>query len=74
MLGVLGMAAYTSLVKFWPYNLELSLDHYRYGLAEAGKRIPEDILKAKCVKALELKEYDPEKFTANINTIKVPSM
>jgi len=36
MLGVLGMAAYTSLVKFWPYNLELSLDHYRYGLAEAG--------------------------------------
>ena len=36
MLGVLGMAAYTSLVKFWPYNLALSLDHYRYGLAEAG--------------------------------------
>lgn len=36
MLGVLGMAAYTSLVKFWPYNLELSLNHYRYGLAEAG--------------------------------------
>lgn len=36
MLGVLGMAAYTSLVKFWPYNLELSLTHYRYGLAEAG--------------------------------------
>lgn len=36
MLGVLGMAAYTSLVKFWPYNLELSLGHYRYGLAEAG--------------------------------------
>jgi len=36
MLGVLGMAAYTSLVKFWPYNLELSFDHYRYGLAEAG--------------------------------------
>jgi iron(III) transport system permease protein len=36
MLGVLGMAAYTSLVKFWPYNLELSFNHYRYGLAEAG--------------------------------------
>lgn len=36
MLGVLGMAGYTSLVRFWPYNLELSLDHYRYGLAEAG--------------------------------------
>ena len=36
MLGVLGMAAYTSLVRFWPYNLELSLDHYTFGLAEAG--------------------------------------
>lgn len=36
MLGILGMAAYTSLVRFWPYNLELSLDHYIYGLAEAG--------------------------------------
>jgi iron(III) transport system permease protein len=36
MLGVLGMAAYTSLVSFWPYNLELSLRHYTYGLAEAG--------------------------------------
>ena len=36
MLGILGMAAYTSLVRFWPYNLELSLDHYVYGLAEAG--------------------------------------
>lgn len=36
MLGVLGMAVYTSLVKFWPYNLELTLNHYRYGLAEAG--------------------------------------
>ena len=36
MLGVLGMAAYTSLVRFWPYNLELSFDHYIYGLAEAG--------------------------------------
>jgi iron(III) transport system permease protein len=36
MLGVLGMAAYTSLVSFWPYNLELSFRHYTYGLAEAG--------------------------------------
>lgn len=36
MLGILGMAGYTSLVRFWPYNLELSLDHYIYGLAEAG--------------------------------------
>jgi len=36
MLAVVGMAMYTSLVKFWPYNLELGLGHYTYGLAEAG--------------------------------------
>lgn len=36
MLGVLGMAAYTSLVRFWPYDLTLNLDHYTFGLAEAG--------------------------------------
>lgn len=36
MLGVLGMAAYSSVVTFWPYNLELSLRHYTFGLAEAG--------------------------------------
>ena len=30
--GRAGAAAYTSLVKFWLYNLALSLDHYRYGL------------------------------------------
>lgn len=36
MLAVLGMAAYTSVITFWPYNLELTLGHYRYGLVEAG--------------------------------------
>lgn len=36
MIGVLGMAGYTSVVTFWPYNLELSFKHYVYGLAEAG--------------------------------------
>lgn len=36
MLGVLGMAAYTSFVTFWPYNLAPTLGHYTYGLAEAG--------------------------------------
>ncbi len=36
LLAVLGMAVYTSLVKFWPYNLELTLNHYVYGLGEAG--------------------------------------
>lgn len=36
MLGVILMAAYGSVVKFWPYNLSFTLDHYRYGFAEAG--------------------------------------
>jgi iron(III) transport system permease protein len=36
MLSVVGMAAFTSLVRFWPYNLEMSFDHYVFGLAEAG--------------------------------------
>lgn len=36
MIGVVGMAAYASVVSFWPYNLELTLNHYIYGLAEAG--------------------------------------
>ena len=35
-LAVLGMAVYGSLVKLWPYNLSLSLEHYRMGLVEAG--------------------------------------
>jgi len=36
LLLVIGMAAYGSVVKFWPYNLSLTLDHYRYGFEEAG--------------------------------------
>ncbi|WP_428825661.1 putative 2-aminoethylphosphonate ABC transporter permease subunit [Azonexus sp. IMCC34842] len=36
LLGVVGMTAYTSLVRFWPYNLEMSFDHYVFGLADAG--------------------------------------
>jgi len=35
-LAVLGMAVYGSLVKLWPYNLSISLTHYRMGLVEAG--------------------------------------
>jgi iron(III) transport system permease protein len=35
MLAVFGMALYASLVKFWPYNLSLTLQHYRYGLIDA---------------------------------------
>ncbi len=36
LLAVIGMAAYGSVVKFWPYNLSFTLDHYRYGFEEAG--------------------------------------
>jgi iron(III) transport system permease protein len=36
MLLVVGMAAFGSVVKFWPYNLSLTLNHYTYGLEEAG--------------------------------------
>jgi iron(III) transport system permease protein len=35
-LGVIGMAVFGSFVKFWPYNLSLTLTHYTYGFAEAG--------------------------------------
>jgi iron(III) transport system permease protein len=35
-LAVLGMAVYGSFVKLWPYNLSISLDHYRMGVVEAG--------------------------------------
>jgi iron(III) transport system permease protein len=38
MLAVLGMAVFASLVKFWPYDLSLSMRHYVLGLfdSEAG--------------------------------------
>ncbi len=36
MLLVVGMAAYGSVVKFWPYDMSLTLAHYTYGLEEAG--------------------------------------
>jgi iron(III) transport system permease protein len=36
LLAVLGMAAYASFVKLWPYDFSLSLTHYRMGLVEAG--------------------------------------
>lgn len=38
----------------------------------AAKRIPEDILKAKCAEVLGLEEYDPEKFRAKVAAIIVP--
>jgi iron(III) transport system permease protein len=36
LLCVLGMAVFGSFVKLWPYNFELSLNHYRTGLVEGG--------------------------------------
>jgi iron(III) transport system permease protein len=36
LLLVIGMAAFGSVVKFWPYNLSLTLNHYTYGFAEFG--------------------------------------
>src|SRR5256714_1016798 len=34
LLAVLGMAVWTSLIKFWPYDLSLSFRHYTYGLVD----------------------------------------
>ena len=36
LLAVLGMAIYTSFIKFWPYDKSMSLRHYSYGLIDAG--------------------------------------
>ena len=36
MLAILGMAVYSSFVKFWPYNLSLTLNHYTVSLVNAG--------------------------------------
>ncbi|EWY42560.1 phosphonate ABC transporter permease [Skermanella stibiiresistens SB22] len=36
LLAMLGMAGFASLVKFWPYNLELGLRHYSFDLMDGG--------------------------------------
>lgn len=36
LLGVFGMAVYSSLVSFWPYNLSLSLQHYAFSELPGG--------------------------------------
>ncbi|SFY01985.1 putative 2-aminoethylphosphonate ABC transporter permease subunit [Pseudomonas sp. NFACC36] len=36
LLGVFGMAVYSSLVKFWPYDLSLSLDNYVFSDLPGG--------------------------------------
>jgi iron(III) transport system permease protein len=35
-VAVLGMAQFAALVKFWPYNLELTLNNYSFGAAGVG--------------------------------------
>ena len=35
-LAILGMAQFAALVKFWPYNLELTLSHYSFELEGVG--------------------------------------
>ncbi len=35
-IAVLGMAQYAALVKFWPYNLEFTLEHYAFDIEGAG--------------------------------------
>ena len=36
ILGILGVAAYASLVKLWPYNLSLTFFHYDFSLRDGG--------------------------------------
>ena len=36
ILCMLGMAQYAALIKFWPYNLELTLANYDFDLANGG--------------------------------------
>ena len=35
LLSVVGMALWTSLIKLWPYDLSLTLNHYRFALIES---------------------------------------
>ena len=36
ILTILGVAAFASFVKFWPYNLSLTLDNYQFDLMDGG--------------------------------------
>lgn len=35
-LSIIAMAQFASLVKFWPYNLSLTFDHYQFRVSGAG--------------------------------------
>ena len=36
ILAMIGMAQFAALIKFWPYNLEVTLDNYDFDLANGG--------------------------------------
>jgi iron(III) transport system permease protein len=36
LIMVIGMAAYGSVIRVWPYNMSLTLNHYLYGFEEYG--------------------------------------
>lgn len=36
MLAILGMGQYAALIRFWPYNLELTLAHYSFDMEGVG--------------------------------------
>ena len=36
LVGMLGVSAYASLIKFWPYNLSFTLDNYQFDLMDGG--------------------------------------
>ncbi len=36
LLGILGVSAYASFIKFWPYNLSFTLDNYQFDLMDGG--------------------------------------
>ncbi len=36
ILGILGVAQFAALVKFWPYNLSLALNNYQFDLMDGG--------------------------------------
>ena len=36
ILAMIGMAQFAALIKFWPYNLELTLSNYNFDLANGG--------------------------------------
>jgi iron(III) transport system permease protein len=36
LVGILGVSAYASFIKFWPYNLSLTLDNYLFQYMDGG--------------------------------------